>query len=67
MTVVDSDLIGDVWPQAHPGEDPVLYGSVELSPSGAFEARSLQTPTLTYTSDRFGFNAWSSPMFIYRQ
>ena len=56
MGVVDSKLIGDAWPQAHPGADPVLYGNVSLSPEGAFEARSLQTFTLTYTAGRFGLD-----------
>jgi hypothetical protein len=56
MSVVDDKLIGDVWPQAHPGSDPVLYGQVSLSPEGAFEARSLQTFALTYSAGRFGLD-----------
>ena len=49
--VVATELMGDVWPATSPGddpagEDPVLYGHVELSPRGAFEARSC----LLYTS-----------------
>src|SRR3546814_3644010 len=39
-TPVASELVGAVWPAAHPGEDPLLYGHVELQPKGAFEARS---------------------------
>ena len=35
MPKVDSELVGDAWPLAHPGEDPVLYGSVSLEPTGA--------------------------------
>src|SRR3546814_6193391 len=42
-TPVASELVGAVWPAAHPGEDPLLYGHVELQPKGAFEARSVQT------------------------
>ena len=41
--LVADQLVGDVWPSAHPGEDPVLYGHVSLDPVGAFEVRSLQT------------------------
>jgi|GEM_PF-4276048 len=41
--VVSTELMGDVWPATQPGEDPVLYGHVELTPRGAFEARSVQT------------------------
>ena len=38
------------------GPDPVLYGHVDLSPRGAFEVRSLQAFTLTYTVGRFGLH-----------
>ena len=56
-------LVGEVWPAAQPGkdtngEDPVLYGSVSLSPTGSFQARSLQTFTLTYPVGRFGWFSW---------
>ena len=66
MGVVDDELIGDVWPQAHPGTDPVLYGRVSLSPEGAFEARSLQTFTLTYTAGRFGLDDTGSIKIVHR-
>ena len=56
MPKVESKLVGDVWPVAEPGEDPVLYGSVTLSPQGAFEARSLQTFEVVYTVGRFGLD-----------
>src|SRR3546814_17361905 len=42
-TPVASELVGAVWPAAHPGADPLLYGPVELQPKDAFEARSVQT------------------------
>lgn len=51
---LDPVKVGEVWPASEPGSDPVLFGYVTLSPSGAFEARSLQTFTLTYTAGRFG-------------
>jgi len=66
MSVVDDELIGDVWPQAQPGADPVLYGSVTLSPEGAFEARSLQTFTLTYRAGRFGLDDTGSIKIVHR-
>ena len=55
-SLVDSELVGEAWPPVQPGTDPVLYGHVELSPKGAFEVRSLQTFTLTYTVGRFGLD-----------
>ena len=53
---VPDSHIGDVWPSASPGSDPVLYGHVELEPLGAFEVRSLQSFTLKYTAGRFGID-----------
>src|SRR3546814_7655333 len=53
---VASDLVGAVWPAAHPGGDPLLYGHVELQPKGAFEARSVQTFRLVYTVGRYGID-----------
>src|SRR3546814_5248694 len=55
-TPVASELVGAVWPAAHPGEDPLLYGHVELQPKGAFEARSVQTFRLVYTVGRYGID-----------
>ncbi len=55
-SLVDSDLVGEVWTTAQPGTDPVLYGHVEISPKGKFPARSLQTFRLTYTVGRFGLD-----------
>src|SRR3546814_18550294 len=53
-TPVASELVGAVWPAAHPGEDPPLYGHVELQPTGAFEARRVQTFRPVYTVGRHG-------------
>ncbi|MBT3533677.1 MAG: DUF3604 domain-containing protein, partial [Rhodospirillaceae bacterium] len=55
-TLVDSDLVGEVWTMAQPGTDPVLYGHVEIEPKGKFPARSLQTFRMTYTVGRFGLD-----------
>ena len=53
---VSPELVGDAWPAAEPGNDPVLYGHVSLEPRGEFEARSVQTFRLTYTVGRFGMS-----------
>jgi len=66
MATVDSELVGDVWPQAQPGQDPVLYGNVELTPGGAFEARSLQTFSLVYTAGRFGLDDTGAIKVVHR-
>ena len=64
--VVVSELVGDVWPTAQPGEDPVLYGHVELEPRGAFEARSLQTFKLIYTVGRYGIDDTGGIRVVFR-
>ena len=64
--VVAPELVGDVWPAAQPGEDPVLYGHVELSPRGAFEARSLQSFKLVYTVGRYGIDDTGSIRIVFR-
>ena len=66
MANIDNKYMGDVWPLAHPGEDPVLYGSVELTPKGEFEARSLQTFTLVYTAGRFGLDDTGAIKIVHR-
>ncbi|MCP5374082.1 MAG: DUF3604 domain-containing protein [Hyphomicrobiales bacterium] len=63
---VATDLVAAVWPAAHPGEDPVLYGHVELQPRGAFEARSLQTFRLVYTVGRYGLDDTGSIRVVFR-
>ncbi len=63
---VDPVLVGDVWPAAHPGEDPLLYGHVELQPRGAFEARSVQTFKLIYTVGRYGIDDTGGIAVLFR-
>ena len=65
-SLVDSELVGEAWPPVQPGTDPVLYGHVELSPKGAFEVRSLQTFTLTYTVGRFGLDDGGAIRIVFR-
>ncbi|MCS5660558.1 MAG: DUF3604 domain-containing protein, partial [Dehalococcoidia bacterium] len=64
--VVAGQLVGDVWPSAQPGEDPVLYGHVSLDPIGAFEVRSLQTFRLVYTVGRYGIDDTGSIRVVFR-
>ena len=66
MPVVESIYMGDVWSEAQPGADPVLYGSASLSPTGAFEARSLQSFSLVYTAGRFGLDDTGSIKVVHR-
>ncbi len=66
MPKVDSKLVGDVWPAAEPGEDPVLYGSISLSPTGAFETRSLQSFRFVYTVGRFGLDDTGAIKLVHR-
>lgn len=65
-SIVDSNLVGEGWPVVQPGPDPVLYGHVTLSPKGAFEVRSLQTFTLTYTVGRFGLDDSGAIRIVFR-
>lgn len=66
QTRVDPALVGDVWPGAHPGEDPVLYGHAALEPRGAFEARSTQTFRLVYTVGRYGIDDTGGIRVVFR-
>ncbi len=66
MPKVETHLVGDAWSTAEPGADPVLYGSVTLEPSGAFEARSLQSFRLTYTAGRFGLDDTGAIKVVHR-
>ncbi len=66
LRVVNSNLVGEVWPAASPAEDPVLYGRAELSPEGAFQIRSFQTFTLKYTAGRFGLDDNGSIRVVFR-
>lgn len=66
MSACDDTLIGHVLTRALPAEDPVLYGAVSLEPEGAFEARSLQTFTLTYITGRYGLDDTGSIRIVFR-
>lgn len=66
MPMVETELVGDAWSNAQPGEDPVLYGSVSLTPTGAFEARSLQSFSLVYTAGRFGLDDTGGIKIVHR-
>ncbi len=48
--------MGEVWPAAMPGPATADYGSVSLSPVGAFEVRSLQTFEIVYTVGEYGLD-----------
>ena len=64
--LVANSLVGSVWPNAQPGEDPVQYGHASIEPKGAFEARSLQTFTLVYTVGRYGIDDTGSIRVVFR-
>ncbi len=64
--MVNQDFMGDAWPAATPAGDPLLYGHARLSPAGAFEARSVQRFTLTYTIGRFGIDDSGSIRVVFR-
>ena len=65
-SAVPNDLIGDSWPRVSPGADPVLYGHATLTPLGAFEVRSFQTFTLSYTAGRFGIDDSGAIKVVFR-
>jgi len=59
-------LVAEIFSNALPTEDAVLYGSATLEPSGAFVARSLQTFKLTYTTGRYGLDDTGSIRIVFR-
>ncbi len=65
-SIVDSHLVGEGSSNVQPGADPVLYGHVDITPKGAFEVRSLQTFTLTYTVGRFGLDDSGAIRVVFR-
>lgn len=65
-TLVDSDLIGELWPSGQPGEDPVLYGHATLEPRGGVEVRSAQTFRLIYTVGRYGLDDTGAIRVMFR-
>ena len=66
MTVPDPRHMGEQFTEALPAEDPVLFGSANLEPKGAFEARSDQTFRLTYTAGRYGLDDTGSLKVVFR-
>ena len=58
--------MGESFTDALPTEDPVLYGTADLEPKGAFEVRSHQTFTLTYTAGRYGLDDTGSIKVVFR-
>ena len=63
---VTDEIMGEVWPGATPAEDPVVYGHVSMTPEGAFEARSYQSFTLSYTVGRYGLDDTGSLKIVFR-
>ena len=66
MKSTPSDFLGEIWTEAKPSEDPVLYGHAALEPRGAFQARSLQTFKLSYRAGRFGLDDTGSIKIVFR-
>jgi len=66
MNGPSAELRGEVFTNALPAEDPVLFGSATLSPEGAFEARSLHSFELTYTCGRYGLDDTGSIRIVFR-
>lgn len=60
------ELIGEIFTDALPAEDPVLYGHADLEPKGAFQARSYQTFRLIYTCGRYGLDDTGSIKVVFR-
>ena len=65
-TVVDPDMTAEVWSDARPSEDPVLYGHVAMDPSGPVPARSVQTLRIVYTVGRHGMDDTGSLRVVLR-
>ncbi len=63
---VKFEVMGAVWPAAAPADAAMLYGHAEMTPTGAFEARSLQTFHLTYTAGRYGLDDTGAIRIVFR-
>ncbi len=63
---VSKNLMGEVWPNAEPGEDPVLYGHATLDPADPVEVRSLQTFRLIYTAGLYGLDDTGAIRIVFR-
>ena len=66
MSALSPELLGEVFSDAKPAEDPVLYGYADVEPKGAFEARSFQTFRLTYVTGRYGLDDTGSIRIVFR-
>lgn len=66
MSALSPELLGEVFSDAKPAEDPVLFGYADLEPKGAFEARSFQTFRLTYVTGRYGLDDTGSIRIVFR-
>ncbi len=65
-TRVDPAMMAEVWSDARPSEDPVLYGHVTMDPSGPVTARSTQTLSIVYTVGRHGMDDTGSLRVVLR-
>lgn len=63
---VPEHMMGEVWPAAQPGEDPVLYGHAEISPCDPVAVRSAQTFELVYNVGRYGLDDTGSIRVSFR-
>ena len=54
--IIPDRLMGDVWPSAHPGQEPSDYGSARLECEDPVRIRSFQTIRLIYTVGKFGLD-----------
>jgi hypothetical protein len=66
MKPVNPEIVGELWPSARPFDDPSQYGRIELSPTGEFEVRSLQTFKLVYTAGPYGIDDTGALKIVFR-
>ena len=66
MSIIESEFMGDVWPELRPGKADADYGSVSLAPTGDFEVRSLQTFTLVYIVGEYGLDDTGAIKIVHR-
>ncbi|MDX1400545.1 MAG: hypothetical protein R3245_01365, partial [Kiloniellales bacterium] len=66
MSGLSPKLLGEVFSDARPAEDPVLFGYADLNPKGQFEARSFQSFNLSYVAGRYGLDDTGSIRVVFR-
>ncbi len=66
MSIIESQFMGDVWPDLLPGKLDADYGSVSLVPTGDFEVRSLHTFKLVYTVGEYGLDDTGAIKIVHR-